>query len=512
MSKISKILIGVAFLTLVGGMALKNYFPQPWMQWIPLASFLACIAAAVALDFAFFKDFFGLRTTRHGMNMGTLIILVLVVLGGVNFVAFNRNKKWDLTEEHLNTLSPQSIKIVKDLKGDVTMMGFFVENSEQEIRKKGMFQIIGKLFTDETNKISIQIWDPQKRPDLAKQYGVEMSGTIVLSMGGKQSSVTDATEESLVNALVKLSREKNKVLYFLSGHGEIDLSNNEAQGGSNFKKALEDASYEVKSLNLVEQPTLPSDAEAIVVLGPKRELLPAEKNIILEYMKKGGKALFAGDPGEHHNLAQMMTPFGISFDNNYIIDQMGQLIGASAAMAIGLIYSPNSDITKDFGKNMSGFQLASSLSKIQQAGQNFAYDEIVKSSPASFSKAKIGSEVRFDEKTDKKGPFAIGYKVSGIWPGEEKDKKEFSALFYGDSDFFTNQLLNFQLNRDLALNSISFLAKDSELISVRPKQMKGTTLTMTDNQSALVTWAFFVPFPFLFLLIGGYFWLARRHA
>lgn len=512
MSKWGKGLLLLAFIVLLAGMAIKGYFPQPWVQWAPLGGFILLVIATVAVDFAFFKEFFGLRTTRHGMNMGTLILLVLAVLIGVNFVAFNRNKKWDLTEEGLNSLSPQTIKIIKDLKSEVKFLGFFVENSEQETRKKMTFQSIAKMFSDESDKIKIETWDPQKRPDLAKMYGVEFSGTVVLLLNGKQHTVTEASEETLVNGLVKLTREKNKILYFLAGHGEVDLANSEGPGGSTLKKALEDASYEVKSLNLVEQPTFPEDADAIIVLGPKRALLDGEEKMILDYIKKGGKALFAGDPGEKHNLAKMMTPFGITFDNNYIIDQMGQLIGASAAMAIGIIYSSSSDITKDFGKNMSGFQLASSLSKVQQVNNTFAYDEIVKSSPASFSKNQIGSQVRFDEKTDKKGPFAIGYKVSGTWPGEEKDKKEFSALFYGDSDFFTNQLLNFQLNRDLALNSISFLAKDTEMISVRPKQMKGTTLTMTDNQSKMLFWAFFVPFPFFFLLIGFFFWFARRHA
>ena len=127
------------------------------------------------------------------------------------------------------------------------------------------------------------------------------------------------------------------------------------------------------------------------------------------------------------------------------------------------------------------------------------------------TKSQNGASGDWDDKTDKKGPFVIGIKVSGKM-SENKDAKEFTAVMFGDSDFLGNQLLNVQLNRDLALNSVAALAKDNELISIRPKQRAGTNLMMSENQFDLLKWAMFVPFPLLFFAMSGLLWFKRRHA
>ncbi len=511
MSKLGKLFLFLAFILLAIGMAIKGYFAvdRPWVNWMPLSCFGGFILAAVINDFTFFKEFFSLRTTKHGMNMGTLILLVFITLAAINYVAISRNKKWDLTDEKLNSLSPQTIQVVKSLKSDLTLRGFFVDNAEEEMKKKAQFQFLSNLLEYENKSVKTEIWDPQKRPDLAKQYGVEFSGTVVLSYNGKQNAITELGEQDLINAIVKITRDKNKVFYFITGHGELDIASAEPTGGASFKKALEDSSYEVKVLNMVEQPKFPEDADAVAILGPKRELLEVEKKNILEYVRKGGKVLLAADPGFKHNMAQIMSALGVIFDGSYIIDQVGGMVARNVHLAIGTNYSKTSEITKSFSNGMTAFQLASPLEKSDKS--TFAFDEFVKSSPASYTKKQLSEGEKFDEKTDKKGPFVLGIKVSGKMT-EDKDAKEFTAVMFGDSDFFNNQLLNVQLNRDLALNSAAALAKDSELISIRPKQRSGTNLMMSENQFDLLKWAMFVPFPLLFFAMSGVLWFKRRHA
>lgn len=512
MSNLGKIIFILGFVLLGAGMALKGYFTldHPWVIWVPVGAFFACVIAGFIIDFSFFKEFFSLRTTRHGMNMGTLILLVLVSLSAINYIAVSRNKKWDLTEEKLNSLSPQTVQVLKNLKGDLVLRGFFVENSEDEMRKKAQFQFLAGLFEYENSKIKTEVWDPQKRPDLAKQYGIEFSGTVVVSYNGKQNSITELSEQELINAVVKTTRDKNKVIYFTTAHGELDLANTEPSGGAAFKKALEDSSYDVKILNMVEQPKFPEDADIIAIVGPKRELLPAETNNILNYIKKGGKLLIAADPGQRHNLNQLMEQLGIHMDGTYIVDQLGGMVARNVYLSIGASYSKTSEITKGFN-GMTAFQIATPLEKTAQAPSDFSYDEIVRSSPASYSKNQMQENFKYDEKSDKKGPFVLGYKISGKFPND-KDAKEFSAIIYGDSDFFSNQLLNVQLNRDLALNSVAYLAKDNELISIRPKQRSGTSLMMSENQFDLLKYALFIPFPLLFAGLSGFLWIKRRHA
>ena len=91
-------------------------------------------------------------------------------------------------------------------------------------------------------------------------------------------------------------------------------------------------------------------------------------------------------------------------------------------------------------------------------------------------------------------------------------KKEFSLILAGDADFMSNQLLGQNLNRDLVLNSIAALVKEENLISITPKEVQVTQLTMTPNKWSFFILGFILPVPMLFLVIGIVLWLKRRNA
>ena len=64
------------------------------------------------------------RQTRYTAYAGTYIIVVLAVLGVVNFLANRYNKSYDATSNKQFSLSDQTIKVVKGLKGDVKVYYF----------------------------------------------------------------------------------------------------------------------------------------------------------------------------------------------------------------------------------------------------------------------------------------------------------------------------------------------------------------------------------------------------
>jgi hypothetical protein len=81
------------------------------------------------------------------------------------------------------------------------------------------------------------------RAGLAKRYGVEAYGTIVLGDQGQVEKVLDVEEEKLTNALVKVTREGRRAVYVVQGHGEHELTNTERPGFSE-AAAMEKANYE----------------------------------------------------------------------------------------------------------------------------------------------------------------------------------------------------------------------------------------------------------------------------
>jgi ABC-type uncharacterized transport system involved in gliding motility auxiliary subunit len=92
-----------------------------------------------------------------------------------------------------------------------------------------------------------------------------------------------------------------------------------------------------------------------------------------------------------------------------------------------------------------------------------------------------------------------------------ESSKEFSAIIYGDSDFLANRLIHNNLNRDLVENSFAWLTHDADLITIRPKQPKGTHLEMpTGSYYALVLSLLLISVVLFGSSIG--IWIRRRTA
>ena len=85
-----------------------------------------------------------------------------------------------------------------------------------------------------------------------------------------------------------------------------------------------------------------------------------------------------------------------------------------------------------------------------------------------------------------------------------------TAVALGDSDFASNSYLGIQGNRDLFLNTVGWLAKQENLISIRPHEADDRRLTMTAQTQRLVTWTSILGIPLVIFGLGIYSWTRRR--
>ncbi len=80
--------------------------------------------AGLVLSYRDMVAFFSVRSSRLGANALTITLLVVVVLGLVNFLGYRHHKRLDLTSEKLYTLSDESKRTVAGLKKDVDIIRF----------------------------------------------------------------------------------------------------------------------------------------------------------------------------------------------------------------------------------------------------------------------------------------------------------------------------------------------------------------------------------------------------
>jgi ABC-type uncharacterized transport system involved in gliding motility auxiliary subunit len=90
-------------------------------------------------------------------------------------------------------------------------------------------------------------------------------------------------------------------------------------------------------------------------------------------------------------------------------------------------------------------------------------------------------------------------------------EKEARLVVIGDSNFAMNQWISFYVpNGDLFMNSINWLAKDEDLISIRPKNPADRRVNMTQADQNQMFWLTMVFMPLVAIGSGVYIWWRRR--
>ncbi len=511
MSKKSKVLLGIFFLGLVVFVVtrLVVLLWNPWM-YTPLAISIAALVGAISIDFKQFVEFMTLKTTKKGLDMGTVIVLFIALLVAINYIGSKHNHKKDFTEEKLYSLSDQTKEILKGLDSDLYFKGFFRKGKPEHDQVKARLKAHLRLYRQASSNVKAEFFDPIAEPALAKEYEMGDVGGLVVEYKGKRSKPDKMTEEELTNAIIKVTRTSKKALYFLSGHDELSLEDEKGNGAKVLNQELLGASYEVKNLNLVETGgEVPSGADAVFVLGPKVGLLEGEIAALKNYLFKGGSLLLAIDPGVKTGVESFLAELGVKYKGDFVIDQAAGLFNETPITAVGMKYSESSEITKKLPRAMSLFFMASGLEKTSPIPTGFTVEELVQTGPSAVSTSKLARQVEVKEK----GPFTLAMSVRGKLKDGEKEGREFSVVVFSDSDIFSNERLYQQVNRDLVLNSVAFLAKDEDLINVRPKAAKQTVMAgLTNTKFMLFNVIPFFGFPLLLILFGGWIYYVRRSA
>ena len=517
MSKAGKFLFLAAGISLAALMIVRTVYGG-WLSgmWAPLALFVIFFTLGAVKDFRALKEFFTMRTTKHGANMGVLILMTVAGLACVNFLAARYEKKFDWTSEGLNSLSDQSIKTAKALTKETEIVMLYRKGQQANENPTRAVSDLVQMYQNVNKNIKFTPYNALQRPDLAQKYEFAAGNHVVYAVQGERKVKVDpTTEEGMTRALIKLGREKKKVLYFTAGHGEANLEERGENGISSVKDEL-GVTYDVKPLTIYQAgDKIPDDAEAVAIIRPQQKFLDSEMNALREYARKGGHLLIAIDPGAKHNLAQLTKTFGVEFQNNFVIVYPPQVREGGPTMIVGTEFNKGSEITRAFDPGMYAiFMQGSALAKAPDAPKEFTIDELVKTSPQTMAINEVKERIEYKPN----GPHTLAISVKGRMPAAGKDEKaaadakEFSAVIFGDSDFMSNMLVHNGPNRDLAMNSFAWLTSDKDLISIRPKEPKGTKLVMTDQTFKILLLAFIIPLPLLMFLAGGVVWWRRRTA
>ncbi|MGO9056664.1 MAG: GldG family protein [Candidatus Binataceae bacterium] len=464
----------------------------------------------------------GSRTTRYGANALIYSLAFIALLVAINYLANRHDRRFDTTEEKVFSLSSQSIAVVKNLNKPLKLYGFFQGGENQKAHD------LFESYAYASPKVTYELVDPDKHPELAERFKVTTMGTTRVQYGGEDSNdgtnVTELSEENLTNAIIKVAKGTKKIVDFLDGEGEGDPDDSKSQSGfGSVKEALEGEGYTVRKLFLASKPEVPSDTNLVVVAGPTRDVSSHVIDALGAYLKRGGHMMVTlrpnsspGEPDPEAALIKMLGGWGVQVGDDVIVDQVVRLF-AGPALGLNPVVSTYGahPITNGFTQR-TVFPMTRSVEPESQLKAGLTVVGLAKTSDTSWAETDLvgifqKQTAKFDDK-DRKGPVDVADAVDGdlktLGFAQEGQAK---MVVIGSTDFANNQYFNQFFNRDFTVNSVDWLAGEEKSISIRPRTLHASAFRLTVQQFNTVFALSVLLLPEMLLILGIAVWWERRN-
>lgn len=466
------------------------------------------------------------RQTKYTAYAVVYILVIIGVLGIVNFLANRYNKSFDTTATKQFSLSDQTIKVVKGLKNDVKVTYF------DETTRFPQARDLLDRYKNLSPKFQVEFIDPVKKPQQAKAAGFRRDVTILVDNGARKEEAKSLTEEEVTGALIRSLKTGDRNACFVSGFGEISVDDAGGNSGSFMKQLLERDNYKVRTVPLTPKAApgapaatigqaaqgtveIPKDCSAVIVAGPKMAYPAAVANAFKTFIDGGGHVLFLLDsplkigrdeaPADSPDLMAVFGEWGVTLNKDLVLDISGRgsFLGLGPEVALATNYESHI-IVRDMKNVATAYPVSRSL-EIKN-GDKSTVEKLFSTGDDSIAITDVPTGGRIDPSKGKKGPFVLG--AAGTYRGTQTGR----FVVVGTSQWAVNSMLGSRAlaNRDMFLNMINWLTADEDLISIRPKEQEDRRLDISGQKMNMLFWLSLVIFPLAVVGSGMMVWWKRR--
>ncbi len=471
------------------------------------------------------------RQGRFGSNVVVMTVAFFVIVVLINFLLFNmptRFTRFDVTATRVFTLSEQTQLILDSLDDTVQANAFFVPGDPNTAAGKRQVEDLLNEFSRRNSNLVYRFIDPELQRSISEKYNVTSYPAVVFENVtlGTQQAIATFTEEDFVTGILIVTGEDQKIIYNLTGHNEAaytrdPLSGETSDEGFDFAiEGMQRDNYRVLPLNLKQEASVPEDAAALVIAGPRDDLDEDEQAAIIQYVLNGGRIVALLDPGTPETFREIMALWGVALGRDTIADGGsnvgGQLLTPLLQKARAQYFTSASPSTRDIGIadeiDVAFFPEVTSIQTLLAPEDMPPFIRIAPIAITSeFSWLESDTEDVSYSPDEQRGPFFVVAVVEASGTiDESRGHPTAKFVLFGDSDFAKNKFFSSSDNADIFLNSVNWLADDYGLISIRPKVFPYRELVVTTRERDFMKWSgWFVP-PLIMLVLGSVAWWRRR--
>jgi len=437
------------------------------------------------------------------------ILALVAALLLLNLVALRFFFRLDLTELRGYSLSPETLNVLTSLQEPLNITAFI---SNTDYRGQLASELLGE-YVAHSRWISYQVIDPDLQPSVMQQKGVDRYGTLLFEKGAKRQEINSVDEQSMTSAILTLSQDRPRKVYFLSGHGERDLESPRREGYNVLKWYLQNKGYVVETLNSDAATTWPEDVDALVVASPHQAFSQRDQELLDSYLQAGGRLLVLLDPGLPNPFPSILEKWGVRVGDNMIFDPKSSFFGDPATPLINQ-FGP-SPITRSLSGMSAFFPLAREVDATGAVPEGVDARSFLQTSDKSWAENNLKEpQASFDPAVDKAGPISLAVAARGsLAAGRGAEAAKARLAVFGDSDFVSNAALSStdtELgNAALLNNAINWLVEDDQLINLKPASTEARRVILTGQQMRLIGYATILFMPLTIALVGALVWWRR---
>jgi ABC-type uncharacterized transport system involved in gliding motility auxiliary subunit len=533
------LLAGIALLALAGAIHAILLEGTLWTMLIAVAGLALSAWGGYALRAHLGAMF---RQRRGEILLHTVGVVAVMV--AIAYISVQLPMRVDMTEEGRYSLSKQTVSMLKRLEKPVRITFFHDPMMRETVE-------LYELMARQTDKLTLDFFDPMLNPAQARMRGVQFAGTSILESEGRKMQISGSSETDIANAILRISLGVTQKVCFLEGHREPDPFSMESHdhmegtaghshglgaqyvlhqqhGMAKARNALETLNYTVEKIALSRSGSEAALAKCalLVVAGPKLALLPMEVSAIRRFLAAGGNGFFLLDPFLDTGLEPVLTEYGIVLDNDIVIDE------ASHFWA-----DPSSPAVTDYNYHLivqdlplTFFPGARSLSPTSRRIPGTNVIAVANSSKQSYGQTD-SRRMRFDKSQDRPGPLTLiavairrpAPANDAVYRTPDGGKSDSSVnepavpvtgrsriAVVGDSDFATNSFFHIMGNGKLFLNTVNYLASKENLIGLAPRSPDLPRVNLTNRQMKGTFFLAVILIPALLAAIGFAVWWRQR--
>ncbi|MEX0614335.1 MAG: DUF4350 domain-containing protein, partial [Methylophaga sp.] len=414
------------------------------------------------------------------------------------------NTAFDWTTNQRHSLSEQTIRLLESIDKPIQIKAFVSPNNDFAA---AVTQLLDR-YQRYSDQLQLEIIDPARAPQLLKQFNIQQQGEMLVQRAQQIERVQDLSEQSLSNALLRVSRSVTPNVVFLTGHGERSPDSEANFSISLWAQALRDQGFEIAIINLASSGQIPDSTDLLVIASPEQSWLPGEIAQLQNYIKAGGNLLWLSAPDSHQYLAELASSLDLQWLPGTVIDPNASLLGIDDPSFALLSDFANHPLTKDL-PSIVLMPATAALQTTDAESANWQTTELLRTQPETWAELSElqSNDINFNDELDISGPLTVALALQRDQPKSEASQR---IIVIGDGDFLSNQYLGNGANQAFATGMVNWLTAQDDRLNIAIKPTPDNQLELSFSETLSIAIGFLFVLPAMFLGSGLTLWWFRR--